>query len=271
MIPQREISKAAERDRVAERTVEKDYAIHWVMLGLASTPIQRRLAFKGGTALRLCYFNSYRYSEDIDLTVLDALTKDEVFQAIAPAAEWIRRESAIQIATVAESFAQHTDGFSFEVTYTGPLGAMAGRRSVKVDISTSERVLFHVEERRVNKHYSDLPRKPEICCYALDEIVCEKFRSLLNPARREPRDVYDLWYLFDRGGADVERIRSEFRAKAEFKKLDPAALTDTITRKEKALAVLWENRLANQIADLPHFDTVFKRIERESKRLGRAP
>ena len=33
MIPQREISKKAEADRVAERTVEKDYAIHWIMLG----------------------------------------------------------------------------------------------------------------------------------------------------------------------------------------------------------------------------------------------
>jgi hypothetical protein len=267
MIPQREISKGAEFDKVAERTVEKDYAIHWLMLGLATTPLQRSLAFKGGTALRVCYFNHYRYSEDIDLTALKAVSKDETFQAFAEASEWIRRESAIQTAVIGDSFAQHTDGFSFEVTYTGPLGAMAGRRSVKVDISTSERVLFHAQDRRVNKHYSDLPRKPEICCYALDEIVCEKFRSLLNPARREPRDVYDLWYLFDRASADVERIRSEFRSKAGFKKLDPGTLVETIARKEKALGTLWEKRLANQIADLPRFDAAFKRAQREARKL----
>ena len=186
MIPQREISKTAEHDRVAERTVEKDYAIHWLMLGLASTSLQRRLAFKGGTALRVCYFTHYRYSEDIDLTALDAVTKDETFQAFAQAAEWVRRESAIQTGVIAASFDQHTDGFSFEVTYTGPLGAMAGRRSIKVDISTSERMLFHVEERRANRHYTDLPKKPEIWCYALDEIVCEKFRSLLKALREKP-------------------------------------------------------------------------------------
>ena len=267
MIPQREISKKAEADRVAERTVEKDYAIHWIMLGLASTSLQRRFAFKGGTALRVCYFTGYRYSEDIDLTALDEVTKDQAFQAFAQAAEWVRRESAIQTGVIAESFDQHTDGFSFEVTYTGPLGAMAGRRSIKVDISTSERVLFHVEERRANRHYPDILKKPEVCCYALDEIVCEKFRSLLNPARREPRDVYDLWYLFDRGGADVERIRSEFRAKAKFKKLDPAALMNTIARKEKALASLWDKRLRNQIAALPRFEIAFKLILRHAKTL----
>lgn len=267
MIPQRDISKTAEHDGVPERTVEKDYAIHWIMLGLATTPLQRRLAFKGGTALRICYFNGYRYSEDIDLTALNAVTRDETFQAFAQASEWIRRESAIQIGVITDSFVQHTDGFSFEVTYTGPLGAMAGRRSVKVDISTSERVLFHAQDRRVNNHYSDIPRKPEVCCYALDEIVCEKFRSLLNPARREPRDVYDLWYLFDRGGADVERIRSEFRSKAEFKKLDPAVLVETIARKEKALGLLWEKRLSNQMMHLPKFEGVVKRVQREAKRM----
>ncbi len=267
MIAQREVSKAAERDSVPERTVERDYAIHWLMLGLATTPLERKLAFKGGTALRVCYFERYRYSEDIDLTAPEPLSQAETFEALSPAAKWVRRESALQLAVIPDSFARHTDGFSFEVTYTGPLGAVAGRRSVKIDISTSERVLFHIQDRRANKHYSDIPRKPEISCYALDEIVCEKFRSLLNPVRREPRDIYDLWYLFDRGGADVERIRSEFRSKSEFKKLDPAVLMDTLARKEKALATLWERRLANQIADLPHFAQAFKRVEREARRL----
>jgi predicted nucleotidyltransferase component of viral defense system len=268
MIPQRDISKAAEHDKVPERTVEKDYAIHWIMLGLATTPLQRRLAFKGGTALRVCYFANYRYSEDIDLTALQPVTKEDTFGAFTKAAEWVRQESAIQSAVLADSHAQHTDGFSFEVSYTGPLGAMAGRRSIKIDVSASERVLFHVEERRANPHYSDIPRKPQVCCYALDEIVAEKFRSILNPARREPRDVYDLWYLFERAGADVERIRAEFCAKAEFKKLDASALVETIARKEKALASLWDKRLANQIMKLPRFEAAFRRVHREAKRLA---
>ncbi len=267
MIPQREISKAAEGDRVPERTVEKDYAIHWVMLGLATTPLHRRLAFRGGTALRVCTFDPYRYSGHINLTALDPVARKGAFQVFTQAGQWVHRESAIRVRVLSDTFVQHTDGFSFEVAYTGPLGAKAGRRSIMIDVSTSERVLFHPEERPVRRRYSDIPRKPQVFCYSLDEIVVEKFRSLLNPARREPRDVYDLWYLFERGGADVERIRTECRAKSEFKKLDPAALVETIGRKEKALAVLWEKRLAYQMVGLPPFEGAFKRVQREARRL----
>jgi len=72
---------------------------------------------------------------------------------------------------------------------------------------------------------------------------------------------------FEGGAADVGRIRSEFRAKAEFKRLDPGALVETIERKEKALAALWERRLANQWSVLPPFGTAFKRVLREARKL----
>ncbi len=267
MITPREISHVAEHDGVPERTVEKDYAIHWIMLGLATTPLHRRLALKGGTALRVCTLDRFRYSQDIGLAAVNPVSKMEAFRAFAEAGKWIRRESAIQIRVLRGMFSPHADGFGFEVAYTGPLGAMAGRRSVRVDVSAGERVLFHPEERPVNRRYSDIPRKPHPFCYALDEIVAETFRGLLDSVRREPLDVHDLWYLFERGGVDVERLRGEFRAKAEFKKLDPAALVEAIGRKEKALALLWEKRLANQIRELPPFEAALKRVRREAVRL----
>ncbi len=81
MIPRRDLSKAATRDRVPEKTVEKDYAIHWLMAGLSRTALHDQLAFKGGTALRLCRFESYRYSEDVDLTALEPVEKEAAFAA----------------------------------------------------------------------------------------------------------------------------------------------------------------------------------------------
>lgn len=235
--------------------------------GLATTGLNRRLVLRGQAALRLCYFGGYPYSEDIDLAALESVTQEETCEGFRQAAEWIRRESALQAGVLSESLAGHAEGFSFEMTYTGPLGGMAGRRSIQGNVDTRERILFHAQDRRINRHYSDIPRKPEIRCVALDEIVCEKFRSLLDPARREPRDVYDLWYLFDHGGADVERIRTEYRSKAKLKKLDPDALVDMLAHKEGALGTLGENRLANQIADLPPFEAAFKRVQREARRL----
>ena len=269
MIPRRDLSKAATRDRVPEKTVEKDYAIHWLMAGLSRTALHDQLAFKGGTALRLCRFESYRYSEDIDLTALKPVEKEAAFAAFREASTWVRQESAIQLDVVETSFEQHSDGFSFETHYTGPLGGDAGSRSVKIDLSNSERVLFPIEALPLNAHYPDLPADARIRCYALEEVVVEKFRSLLNPARREPRDIYDLWHLAEKSAVKAEELGPQFREKSAFKKLDPDALLATMAKKEKALSTLWEKRLTYQVAELPPFDGAFRIVLREAKKLLR--
>jgi len=267
MIHRREISKAAARDRVPEKSVEKDYAIHWLMAGLSQTAVHARLAFKGGTALRLCRFEGYRYSEDIDLTAMAAVDKPAAFTAFGEAGAWVHEKSAIQLNVVESSFDAHEDSFSFEVGYTGPLGGDAGSRSIKVDLSTSERVLFPIDELSLMPHYADLPADVRIRCYSLEEVVVEKFRSLLNPARREPRDVYDLWHLAEKAPVRVEDVGASFLEKSAFKNLDPKTLLATMARKEKALASLWKSRLSHQVPDLPPFERAFRIVQREAKKL----
>jgi len=267
MIHRRDISKAATRDRVPEKSVEKDYAIHWVMAGLARTGLHARLAFKGGTALRLCRFEGYRYSEDIDLTAVDTVDTAAAFTAFREVSSWVRQESAIQLEAVETSAETHEDGFSFKVEYTGPLGGDAGSRSIKVDLSTSEKVLFPIEGLPLKPHYADLPAEARIRCYSLGEVVVEKFRSLLNPARREPRDVYDLWHLAEKSPVRAEELGGAFRGKSAFKNLDPEALLATMAKKEKALASLWKSRLSHQVADLPPFEGAFRIVQREAKKL----
>jgi predicted nucleotidyltransferase component of viral defense system len=56
MIQQAEISKLAYRESVSDRTIEKDYVIGWILLGLADSKLKKILAFKGGTALKKIYF-----------------------------------------------------------------------------------------------------------------------------------------------------------------------------------------------------------------------
>ena len=51
--------------------LEQDYILSWVLAGLSSIKeLQEALVFKGGTCLRKCYFGDYRFSQDIDLTVV---------------------------------------------------------------------------------------------------------------------------------------------------------------------------------------------------------
>lgn len=104
MIHRRDISKAAAPDRVPEKSVEKDYVIHWLMAGLSRTAVHARQLFKGGTALRLCRFEGYRYSEDIDLTALEDVDKAVAFRAFRDADCWIRDASAVQAEVVEDSY-----------------------------------------------------------------------------------------------------------------------------------------------------------------------
>jgi predicted nucleotidyltransferase component of viral defense system len=53
-----------------EDVVEKDYVIGWLLWGIGSNPaFSTSWAFKGGTCLKKCYLETYRFSEDLDFTV----------------------------------------------------------------------------------------------------------------------------------------------------------------------------------------------------------
>ena len=51
--------------------IEKDYILSWVLAGIAANvKLQDKLIFKGGTALKKCYFGNYRFSKKEQGTVL---------------------------------------------------------------------------------------------------------------------------------------------------------------------------------------------------------
>ena len=51
--------------------MEKDYVIGWMLWAIGSHPVLGSTwAFKGGTCLKRCYMETYRFSEDLDFTIL---------------------------------------------------------------------------------------------------------------------------------------------------------------------------------------------------------
>ena len=70
MITRAHITRRAARDDVPARTVERDYVLAHIVAGFASLERSTGLVFKGGTALRLCHFNDYRYSADLDFSIV---------------------------------------------------------------------------------------------------------------------------------------------------------------------------------------------------------
>jgi hypothetical protein len=50
--------------------IEKDYVLGWLLAGIAQhQTLAGTWVFKGGTCLRKCYYETFRFSEDLDFTV----------------------------------------------------------------------------------------------------------------------------------------------------------------------------------------------------------
>jgi Nucleotidyl transferase AbiEii toxin, Type IV TA system len=50
--------------------VEKDYVLGWILAGIyGHEELAESWVFKGGTCLKKCYFETYRFSEDLDFTL----------------------------------------------------------------------------------------------------------------------------------------------------------------------------------------------------------
>lgn len=72
MIDRREVLSTAANLGLLPNVVEKDYVLGWLLAGIFSQPqLAEHWVFKGGTCLKKCYFETYRFSEDLDFTVTD--------------------------------------------------------------------------------------------------------------------------------------------------------------------------------------------------------
>lgn len=253
MIGRPEISNLAGRAGVPERTQEKDYVLAWLLAGVATSG--GPFVFKGGTALRRCYFRGYRYSEDLDFTLTSPLDRAGVLSAMTSWCTWIGDEAGIR-ATPFEKAGNH----HLFVAFTGPLGSTTARELV-VDATEGEPIVETVRDRPILSEYSDLRDQSFVVpTYSLGEIWGEKVRSLMQ--RSEPRDLYDLNALLALKPSLAGEAHQTFLAKAAAKGLNPAELADRLERREPVFRRLWEKRLAEQLPNLDPFDGVWRSVKR---------
>jgi len=101
MIPQRNLSLLSNRlakqggTRLREDVLERDYCLAWLLAGVAESDVKAVLAFKGGTALKRCYFSVYRFSEDLDFTLTELVRLEELRGRRVPIYATVREASGI--------------------------------------------------------------------------------------------------------------------------------------------------------------------------------
>lgn len=266
MIPPGEIARLAHRLHLSDKTVEQDYVLTWVLLAIAHSPLRDRLAFKGGTALKRVYEPDYRFSEDLDFTLLDDTANESLVAEIEALIPWLRREVAIVLG-VRRMEVHETGSLAVYLDYGGPLRGDLGSRFLKADITRGELLLFPLVEAPLQSPYTDSRGRTEtLRVYSPEEILAEKLCALLG--RTEPRDLFDIHHMLIHGLADDEAVWPRLREKMDHKGLDPTALGDILERKRRTLGRLWEPRLSGQMPDLPHLDAVIRETDRWLRRSG---
>ena len=276
MIPQRNLSRLSNRlareggRRIPEAVLERDYCLSWFLVGLSKTSLTDLLAFKGGTAIKKCYVPDYRFSEDLDFTMRGNVSFEKIQERLALIFEYVVRDSGIKLQFSRHDRHSHENSHTFYLGYEGPLPGAAVKEA-KVDITIQEKIVFPVATSSVLKaynEYEDLPDDARIGVYSINEIVAEKIIALLDPARNEPRDLYDLWYLSTNKHVDLADLSEAVDLKMKFRKKELSDVKDGLIRKEARLKKLWNVRLATQMALLPEFDEAYRSLVRELRHAG---
>lgn len=267
MINRREILDMATHMSLTPHVVEKDYVLGWMLAGINSHPVLRDAwVFKGGTCLKKCYFETYRFSEDLDFTLTDPSHFDEAFlkNAFAEIGSWVYEQTGIEVPTEKQVFdiyknPRGTISCQGKISYKGPVSPRDMPR-IKLDLTADERLVLPPVRVPVYHPYTDTPEVGiEILAYAYEEVFGEKIRALGE--RTRPRDLYDVINLFrnDDARPSPSVLLDVLGQKCDFKGIAIPTLADLEPHRQE-LMELWKNMLAHQLPALPPYESFWEAL-----------
>jgi predicted nucleotidyltransferase component of viral defense system len=225
--------------------------------------LSKAIVFKGGTVLKKMYFPDYRFSEDLDFTLLStSISNNQIFDWFREIFDYIKEVANIPLEIVDNN--EHEDGsINFHISYIGPLGGIGNNKKVKIDISKSENLVFDSVLLDMTFLYSD-QELFKLLCYSLEEVLIEKLRSVIQ--RMQPRDFYDIWYLLEVKGMNIEFYSNQFKTKCENKEINPAVFFKKLVVRLPQYKQRWQKSLSSQIHNLYDFEQVEREVLRHFKK-----
>lgn len=267
MISADTIRTIAANKSIPPGVIEKDYVLSKTLMALAAIPeFQESLVFKGGTALKKCYYPNWRYSEDLDFTTRHKLAPSQIQDMFRQTVEGV--SSTFGLPLRVNEYSQYPKdaedivSAQLKLTYDGPLRQSSGQKNnIRVDIALEEEISLSTPMRDVVQEFAD-DTAATLPVYALEEIVAEKLRSILQ--RGKSRDYYDVWILLKEENTDFDRrqTRELFYTKCHAKNIMEPRVEDFFLAEQLSEAKrFWERGLAHQMSNLAPFPTVIASLQ----------
>lgn len=260
MIDKREILETASSLSLQPSVVEKDYVLGWLLAGInAHEELAESWVFKGGTCLKKCYFETYRFSEDLDFTLREEAHLEDGFlrRVLGEVVEWVADESGLTIPIDQLGFDIYDNprgrrSCQGKVGYRGPVSPTSGGwPKIKLDLTADEALVLPSVRRPVFHPYSDMPADGMfINSYSYEEAFGEKMRALAE--RTRPRDLYDVINLYRHGDTrpSAALLRDVLTKKCDFKGIALPTMA-SLEPHRSDLEAMWDSMLAHQLPVLP--------------------
>lgn len=186
-------------------------------------------------------------------------------------AKSISGESGLELAVAnlkQTNMAAGREAFEGKIEYIGPRRHRGNPARIKLDLTAYEEIILPPPKLPLIHGYSDRC-SVQVPTYRLEEILAEKFRTIIQ--RGYPRDLYDTWFIlkFSRDKVDFELVRAIFLQKCQFKNVRPIDWREffkspAILDKNAAFA----NSLGKQLKDCPTYSELVTDLAKILTELG---
>jgi predicted nucleotidyltransferase component of viral defense system len=251
VIPIEEIKTAARTAGVPTSTIERDYAQDWLLANLGD----QNLALKGGTGIRKAYIPDYRFSDDLDFTIMGSVDIETIHDILDAALAQARKAGGIPFET-ALALRENRNGYVTDVFFPMLLSGHS-RVKIKVDITRSsvEGNLLPFVFKKINHPYSDRC-EGAVMVFSLEEMAAEKVRSVFQ--RTRARDIFDVHRLVVGQMVDIKILNGILRKKFEKRSID--ADVGRIQARKPEFGNGWNRSLQHQMHNVPDFEHTFGEV-----------
>jgi hypothetical protein len=235
MITKEELREYAKTVALNLGQAEKDYFQN-ILLFILFQAYGRDLVFKGGTALKKC-FGLRRFSEDLDFSCLNKIDVKKLGTGLNRFKVEYEMESR-----------DYENELKITLRIKGPLymGVRQSLCKLVLDFSFRENVILKPEIKTLGRFLEEVPSF-DVFVMQEKEILAEKIRAILT--RTKARDVYDVWFLIDKGvGFNRELVKKKLKYYNQ--KWNPAEFRKHLNMKKN----VWEIELKPLVPALPKFN-----------------